>query len=119
MNIEERKSGELVVLKPLTKNFDSAVSITFKQKVQNLSEEGSKFFVLNLSQIDFVDSGGLDVLISVLKIIEKHKGDVVLCELQDNMLDLLRLTRLNNIFKVYPTEAEGLKFFGAGIHLFS
>lgn len=109
MNLETKKTGEFVFLKPIKQNIDATASNEFKSRVMGLINQGNIFFLLNLSQVDFVDSSGLGAMISILKSLKLNNGDIVLCEVNPAILNLFKLTRMNNIFKICSTEKEGLE----------
>lgn len=109
MNLEKKKNGEVVVLKPLSKNIDAANSTEFKGRVLDLINQGNNFFILNMSEVDFVDSSGLGVMISLLKTLTLNNGNIVLCEIKNPVLNLLKLTRLTHVFNIYSSENEGLE----------
>jgi len=109
MNLETKKTGEFILLKPLKQNIDVTTSTEFKARVTDLINQGNNFFLLNLSEVDFVDSSGLGVMISILKTLTLNNGDIVLCELNIPVLNLFNLTRMNTVFKICSTEKEGLE----------
>ncbi len=109
MNIEEKKGEDFIVLKPLSRNIDVTVSTQFKGKVVDLINQGNHFFILNLSQVEFVDSSGLGAMISILKTLKQSNGDIILCELKNPVMNLLNLTRLSNVFKICSNENEASK----------
>lgn len=109
MNLETKKSGEFVFLKPLKQNIDATASTEFKARVVDLINQGNNFFLLNLSQVDFVDSSGLGAMISILKTLTMNNGDIVLCELNVPVQNLFNLTRMNSVFKICSNEKDGLE----------
>ena len=109
MNLQIKKTGEVVLLSPL-KQLDTTTTTEFKARVVDLINQGSNFFLLNLSQVDFVDSSGLGAMISILKTLTLNNGDIVLCNLNSSVLNLFNLTRMNSVFKICSNEEEGLKF---------
>lgn len=109
MNLETKKTGEFIFLKPLRQNIDATVSTEFKARIVDLINQGNNFFLLNLSQVDFVDSSGLGAMISILKTLTLNNGNIVLCELNMPVQNLFKLTRMNNVFKICSSEKEGLE----------
>jgi anti-sigma B factor antagonist len=110
MNLETKMTSELIVLKPENESLDATVSKEFKSRVIDLINQGNNFFLLNMSQVDFVDSSGLIALISILKALSINQGDIVLCEVKLPVLNLFNLTRMNNVFKTFASEKEGLEY---------
>lgn len=110
MNLETKKNGEVIFVKLLSQNIDATVSSEFKGRMVDLINQGNNFFLLNLSQVNFIDSSGLGAMISVLKVVTLNNGNIVLCELKTPVENLLKLTRMNNVFKICANEKEGLEF---------
>lgn len=109
MDLETKKSDDLVFLKPLKQNIDATASTQFKARVMDLINQGNNFFLLDLSEVEFVDSSGLGAMISILKTLKLNNGDIVLCDLNSAVLNLFNLTRMNNVFKICKDEKEGLQ----------
>jgi anti-sigma B factor antagonist len=110
MNLEIKKEGEVSIVKPLNKDINASVSTDFKGSFVDLINQGNNYFLLNLSLVDFIDSSGLGAIISILKTLEHNKGVIALCEIQEPVLNLFRLTRMNQVFKIFESEEDGLKF---------
>lgn len=109
MDLETKKVDEIVCLKPLKQNIDASASTQFKARVMDLINQNNKFFLLNLSEVEFVDSSGLGAMISILKTLKMNNGDLVVCDLNSSVLNLFNLTRMNNVFKICKNEKEGLE----------
>ncbi len=110
MDLEIKKTPEFVILKPISSSIDATVSTDFKGRVMDLINQGNNFFLLDMSQVDFVDSSGLGALISILKAISLNNGEIVLFELKVPVKNLFDLTRMNSVFKICSSEREGLEF---------
>lgn len=113
MDLETKKAGGIIFVKPLSKNIDASVSTAFKGRFSDLISEGNNLFLLNLSQVDFMDSSGLGAMISILKTLKLNNGDIVICEVTNPVLNLLKLTRMNSVFKICSSEQEGLESLNA------
>ena len=66
--------------------------------------------IIDLTDIDLVDSSGLGVLVSSLKKIG-NRGEVKLCNLKEAVQSVFELTRLDRVFGLYHSEAEALASF--------
>ncbi len=62
--------------------------------------------VVNLSNIKFIDSTGIGVLISALKTAREKKGTFRLCALQKDVLSLLILMKLDKVFDIFEKEED-------------
>lgn len=68
-------------------------------------------FVVDLDQMDFMNSTGLTFLISILTRSRNAGGDVAIANLSENIKKILLVTRLNSAFSVYENVADALSFF--------
>ena len=108
MQVQDKKIGNILVVKPSEKRIDASVATDFKEKMIDRINAGNKRIILNLAGIDFIDSSGLGAIVSSLKAIG-NEGDLAICEVNDTVMTLFRLTRINRIFQIFSTEEEALK----------
>jgi anti-sigma B factor antagonist len=73
--------------------------------------EGKVKFVIDLSKIEYINSIGLSILISILTRVRSAGGDAVLCGISENTKQLLLVTRLHNMFTVVNNMEEAIEFF--------
>lgn len=112
MNFDVKKTDTgILILKPLSKNIDATVSTFFKSKVYDLINDENKFLLFNFNEIDFIDSSGLGALISILKTLSLNQGLMALCEVKAPILNLFKITRMDQVFNISSNEQECLKFF--------
>jgi anti-sigma B factor antagonist len=107
MVIEDNKIGTLLVVKPMGNRLDADTSREFKEKIADWITQGETRMVLNLEEVDFIDSSGLGTLLSILRNLGE-KGHLVLCGIKENVMTLFRLTRINRVFEIYNGEAEAI-----------
>jgi len=88
--------------------FDVATAPTIKAKLQNLISEGNTRLVLNLSELSFIDSSGLGVLVSCLRKAAADGGDLRLAEVPPFCRSIFELTRLTRVFEIGQSEREAL-----------
>ena len=110
MDFETKIENQITIVKPLNPNIDATVSTEFKGKVIDLIIGENKYFLLNLSLVNFVDSSGLGAIISILKTVKMNNGEIVICEMHQTVLNLFKLTRLDQVFKILADESLGLAF---------
>jgi anti-anti-sigma factor len=68
-------------------------------------------YVLQLSEVTYLDSGGLGALVRLVGSLRAHRGDLKLCEVSPFVQNVLKATNLLSIFCVYATEREALASF--------
>ncbi len=107
MQLEDKKIGNVLIVKPLEKRIDASSATDFKGKMVDWVNGGNNRIVLNLSLVDFIDSSGLGAIVSSLKTIGNN-GDLVICGVRDTVMSLFRLTRMNRVFQIFVSEEEAL-----------
>lgn len=108
MQIEGKKVNNLLIVTPLEKRLDASAAADFKGKIVDWINSGNNRIVLDLSRVDFIDSSGLGAIVSCLKTLG-GSGDLAICGIQETVMSLFQLTRMNRVFQIFPTEAEALK----------
>jgi anti-sigma B factor antagonist len=99
MNIKAEKADNFSIVSINESRLDKKTAIEFKDFMKNSIEEGNIFFVLNMNKVDFIDSSGLGAIVSSLKLIGRS-GDIVLSGVNDAVMQMLVLTRMNRVFKI-------------------
>ncbi len=67
--------------------------------------------VVDLSQVDYLSSAGLRVLLSALKSARQRGGDLYLVGVQEGVHQVLKLAGFISIFKIFPMAAEAFAAF--------
>ena len=82
----------------------------------NLKEalKNSPRLVLNLSDVTYIDSGGLGTLVGVYSSARAAGADIKLTGLGQRLRDVLQITKLATVFQVFDTEQEALAALGQG-----
>jgi len=71
----------------------------------------SKTVVLNLSEVSYIDSGGLGMLVGVYSSARAAGADIKLCGLGHRVRDVLQITKLATVFEVYDSEEKAVAAF--------
>ena len=79
--------------------------------IGDLLQEGSRKILMNLSEMDYIDSNGLGELVQAFREAQRAGASLRLLKPQDRVAKTLRLTNLLPMFTVYETEEEALRDF--------
>ncbi|MFN8488579.1 MAG: STAS domain-containing protein [Caldilineaceae bacterium] len=112
MKIESSQTGPVVVV-TLNGRFDAHEVPEVRKSLDNALEQGQGKVVINLSQVSFIDSSGLSMLIQGMKRCRERIGDLYLTDLQQPVRIIFELTRLDKVFAIFPSQAEALRALGA------
>lgn len=85
-------------------------SASLRENVKKLLAQ-SPNVVLNLREVNFIDSGGLGTLVSLYTTARSAGGAVKLASLSQRVVDLLHITKLLTIFEVFDDEEAAAKSF--------
>jgi len=85
-------------------------SASLRDTVKKMLAQSPKV-VLNLQEINYIDSGGLGTLVSLYTTARNAGGAVKLARLSQRVGDLLQITKLLTIFEVFDDEEKAAKSF--------
>lgn len=71
--------------------------------VSDAIEDGAKTFVIDMSEVRYISSSGIGLLITMLTKMRNAGGEVYLTSPSEHVKKLLIITKLNNIFTVYDS----------------
>ncbi len=114
-------------LKSVERHFDDVTILEFKcdiiiglgttelrQQTRRLIGEGRVKIILNLAEVRYVDSSGMGEMVAALTTAARHGGDIALLNVSDNVLHLLKVTKLVTVFAIYDDEQEAVKSIKGG-----
>ena len=82
-----------------------------RDEVKKLIADGAKRLVLNLGEVNYIDSGGLGTLVALHTTAHNAGGTIKLANLTKRVGDLLQVTKLLTVFEVHNSEYEALEAF--------
>jgi len=86
-------------------------SAAVREVVRDLLANGRKKILLNLADVDYIDSAGLGSLVSAFTSVRNAGGELKLVYLTKKVQDLLQMTRLYTVFDIYDDETAALNSF--------
>ena len=86
-------------------------SAELRNLVRNLVSEGNKKILLNLSDVNYIDSAGLGELVSAFTSVRKQGGELKLLHLTKRVHSLLQITKLYTVFDITDDEAASVRSF--------
>ena len=110
MKVTTRENGKVVIF-DLKGDLDAKTASAVKEKINEKLNEKKSLILINLSEVPYMDSAGLGVLVSGLKNTNKFSGDLKLWGLQEKVKNVFELTRLNKVFEIFEDEKSALESF--------
>ena len=90
-------------------------STALRDLVRNLISEGNKKILLNLRNVDYIDSSGLGELVSAFTSMRSGGGALKLLNLSKRVQALLQITKLYTVFDITDDEATSVESFSPSI----
>jgi anti-sigma B factor antagonist len=103
----ERPQEKKIVVIPQGR-VDVQTAPTLKEKLRELVDADGLTIIVDLQQVDFIDSSGLSALVSGLKTVRERGGTLHISQPQPQARTALRLTLLDRVFSIFPTLEQAL-----------
>ncbi len=111
MQIEERASGDVMILDLKGKLTIGEGDELLKDKINSLIQQGHRKLLMNLEGVPYVDSAGLGEIVRTYTTVSRQGGSLKLLNLTKRIEDLLAITKLLTLFDKYDSEQEALDSF--------
>jgi anti-sigma B factor antagonist len=86
-------------------------SVQLRDAIRGLIGKGTKHILLDMGNVDYIDSSGLGELVSAFTTAKNQHAEVKLLKLTRKVQGLLQLTKLYTVFDIYDDEASALASF--------
>jgi len=86
-------------------------SVVLRDAVKDLLSKGQKKILLNLGDVNYIDSSGIGELVSAYTTVKNQGGELKLLNLTKKVRDLLQITKLYTVFDVRDDETSAVKSF--------
>lgn len=86
-------------------------SALLRKMIRGLLDDHRNKILLNLADVDYIDSSGIGELVSAFTAVKNRGGDLKLLHLTKKVRDLLQITKLFTVFDVYTDESTALSSF--------
>jgi len=86
-------------------------SVVLRDQIKDLLTKGQKKILLNLGDVNYIDSSGIGELVSAYTTVRNQGGELKLLNLTKKVHDLLQITKLYTVFDVKDDEAAAIRAF--------
>ena len=108
MVLNPRRLDDVVILDLSGRITMGEGTLILRDRIQKLLAAGDRKFLLNLADVDYIDSSGLGELVAAYTTVRNKQGDVKLLNLTAKAKDLLQMTKLLTVFDVYEDEPKAI-----------
>ena len=106
--IKAVRHKEQVVVLELAGEIDMKCSVQLRKKFIELFGNKPPVLIVNMSEVEFMDSSGLGTLVEALKWSRQNESELKLVGLTQSVRNVFEISRLQHIFQIYDSEAEAL-----------
>ncbi len=103
------KDGKIAIVLLPTGRLDITTAPQFRLKLQDCITQLSPHIVVNLANIDFIDSSGLTTLVAGMRDARDAKGSFRICSIHQQAKLVFEVTMMDSVFEIFDTEAEALE----------
>jgi len=111
MKIHTRTVGDIHILDCSGKITLGEGTMAVRNTVRDLLKAGGKKIVLNLAEVNYIDSPGVGELVSTYTTVVNQGGQLKLLSLTKKIQEVMAITRLLTVFQVYESESESIASF--------
>lgn len=110
MEVSEKRQDGVVVLS-LKGRLDSNTSWDFEKTLLEMLQGGETRFVLDFSELDYISSAGLRVLLKAVKELKRTDGRLCVCALKEYIREIFSLSGFLSFLPTHATLEESLSSF--------
>ena len=110
--ITTRQVGDVTIVDVQGRLVVGEESAAVRSKVRELVHQGNKKLLLNLGQVDYIDSSGLGDLAGAFTTVRKQEGELKLLDPAHKFDYLMSITKLVFLLDIMDDEALAVKSFG-------
>ena len=111
VKLNTRQVGDVSVVDVAGRITLGEVSSALRDAMRDMINKNQKKILLNLGEVNYIDSSGIGELVSGYTTVTNHGGQMKLLGLTKRVKDLLQITKLYTVFDVHEDEAAAIRSF--------
>ena len=112
VTMDVRKVGESASVVDIKGDVTAACEGVLMDAYTQAGGEKTKHILLNFSGLEYMNSGGIGMLVTLLVRANRHKQNLMACGLDDHYRQIFELTRLDEAIGIHDSEADALQSAG-------
>jgi anti-sigma B factor antagonist len=111
LQIAEHRNGDVVVLGLRGQMLLDDGDLAFRARIHELVDRGDVKIVLDLADVNYIDSSGIGMLVAKVKTVRERHGDIKLARLTSRTQTILASLKLAMVFEILDDEAAAVRAF--------
>jgi anti-anti-sigma factor len=108
MNFIIENKKDLTIFRIQEKRLDASLAPELKSQILMLVAEGKKYLIIDLAQVDTIDSSGIGALLIAHRHTAEHEGFAAFIGVHGNVKDLLQMMQLHKQLYIFSSVQEVL-----------
>jgi anti-sigma B factor antagonist len=108
ITVDYRMAGSGVAILDIQGEINAFAESALMEAYTRATEQGARSIILNFSKLEFMNSSGIGLLVTLLIRAGRLKQRLMAYGLSEHYLQILELTRLNEAIAIYPGEVEAI-----------
>ena len=110
--LKKENIGDVIVVKfDNIDRFNALIADPVKEELKGYFSKPNTKLVLDLEGINFIDSTGFGVFLSIMKSANNNYGYFKICNITSEVMELFKLLQLHNVFEIYSSLADCIKSY--------
>ena len=110
MEIEQRIEGSVTIVSPHQK-LDTSTAPMAGETFSNLMNQGAQRIVVDFSDVPYISSAGLRVLLATAKQLRARGGELRVCALNEAVQEVFEISGFNTLLPVFASPADAVREF--------
>ena len=111
MELTDFEKKGVSVLEPKGKIMGGPDATILHEKLHDLIEQGKKKVIIDLAEVEWMNSTGLGILISGVTTLRNSEGELKLANVSEKILSLFEITKLAKVFDTYDSVDNAIDAF--------
>ncbi|MEA5515130.1 STAS domain-containing protein [Nodularia sp. UHCC 0506] len=77
-----------------------------RREITNLISTGADIVLIDLKDVNFIDSSGLGALVAAMQSVKQAEGKLFICSINDQVKTMFELTKMDRILHIFATRDE-------------
>ena len=112
IELTEEYQGSALIVK-ITGRLDAISAPQVDKKVSGLIDMENKYILMDFSGVDYLSSAGMRLLLSATKRLKSQNGKFIICNINDDVLEVLKMAGFDRILSLAGTRESALLEFPA------
>jgi anti-sigma B factor antagonist len=112
LSMDVRRAGERVAVVDIKGDVTAASEDTLMNAYNEASTEGTRSIMLNFVGLEYMNSGGIGLLVTLLVRAQRQRQSLLAFGLSEHYRQIFELTRLDDAIGLYDNESEALSAAG-------